>query len=105
MTNKKPDIIKPVEIGRVNEYDLKIVWKDGLEIVYPARELRLACPCALCIEEMTGKPLIEEDKIPADVHPQKIRLVGNYAISIDWSDGHNTGIYTFERLRTIAEKK
>ena len=99
--NSTSTSLLPDEIGRVNEHDLKITWKDGHESIYPARKLRLLCPCANCKEEMTGRPIIKEEKIPQDVHPVKIHLTGRYAIRIDWSDGHNTGIFTFENLRSI----
>ena len=103
MTNSPPSpSIIPAEIGRANEHDIKIIWKDQSENIYPARELRIKCPCANCKEEMTGRPLIKDNLIPQDVHPVSINLVGRYAIRIDWSDGHNTGIYTFENLRTMV---
>ena len=65
---------------------------------FPARPLRLACPCAACIEEMTGRPLLDPGTIDADVRPLNVALVGAYGIKVEWSDGHGTGIYTFERL-------
>ena len=89
----------PVEIGRANEHDVKIVWQDGHESVYPARELRMSCPCAGCVDEMTGAVRVIATSIPQDTRPLKIDVVGRYAISIHWSDGHNTGIYAFEYLR------
>ncbi|MFI5235345.1 MAG: DUF971 domain-containing protein [Gemmatimonadales bacterium] len=66
---------------------------------YEARALRLACPCAECVEEMSGRPMLEPARVPLDVRPTKLDLVGNYGIRIWWSDGHHTGIYTFELLR------
>ncbi len=92
----------PVEIGRANQHDVKIRWQDGQESVYPARELRLQCPCAGCVDEVTGQKRLIINQIPQDVHPLKIDLVGRYAISITWSDGHNTGIYAFDRLRNMG---
>ena len=92
----------PVEIGRANQYDVKIVWQDGHESVYPARPLRLSCPCAGCMDEVTGEVRLVESAIPQDVHPVKIETVGRYAINIRWSDGHNTGIYAFDRLRKLC---
>lgn len=70
--------------------------------LYPARELRLACPCAGCREEMSGRRLLDPDRVPPDVRPEAISLVGAYALRIRWSDGHDTGIYTFERLRAAC---
>lgn len=92
----------PVEIGRANQHDVKITWQDGHESVYPVRELRLACPCAGCLDEMTGQIRLIATSVPQDVHPLKIDLVGRYAITIQWSDGHSTGIYPFELLRKLC---
>ncbi|MBI3010481.1 MAG: DUF971 domain-containing protein [Candidatus Omnitrophica bacterium] len=92
----------PKEIGRANAQDIKIIWDDGHESVFPSRPLRLACPCAGCVDEMSGAVRIIASSVPQDVHPLKIDLVGRYAITIHWSDGHHTGIYPFERLRAIC---
>jgi ATP-binding protein involved in chromosome partitioning len=53
----------------------------------------------MCQEEMTGRPLLDPATVPADIAATAIRLVGSYAIRITWSDGHDTGIYTYEWLR------
>ena len=82
---------------------LLIEWDAaGHSWLYPARELRLACPCAACIEEMSGRPLLDPESVPADVRPVSAALVGGYGLRIVWSDGHSTGIYTFERLRAAC---
>ena len=96
--------LTPIEIGRANEYDLRVKWANGGETIYPARFLRLSCPCAACIEEMTGQRILRESEVPSDVHPLSIHPVGRYAIQILWSDGHNTGIYTWERLHELARQ-
>lgn len=69
--------------------------------LYPARMLRLACPCAACVDEMSGRPLLDPARVPPDVQPLAVELVGGYGIRVRWSDGHSTGIYTFELLRAI----
>ena len=89
----------PREIGRAGAHDVKIQWRDGHESVYPARTLRLRCPCAGCVDEVTGEMRLRESMVPADVHPLTIGAVGRYAMAIRWSDGHATGIYAFDRLR------
>ncbi|HKV73001.1 MAG TPA: DUF971 domain-containing protein [Gemmatimonadales bacterium] len=66
---------------------------------FPARVLRLSCPCAECVEEMTGRPLLDPGRVPDDIRPLSMALVGAYGLRINWSDGHGAGIYTFERLR------
>ena len=99
MTNAMPS---PIEIGRANQHDLKITWQDGHESIYPARALRLACPCAACVDEMTGHVRLIASSIAETVRPVRIEPVGRYAIAITWSDGHNTGIYSFEKLRALC---
>lgn len=79
---------------------LLIEWDEaGHQALYPARALRLACPCAACVEEMTGRPLLNPAAVPPGVRPVSVELVGGYGLQVQWSDGHATGIYTFERLR------
>ena len=89
----------PLLIGRAGERDFLIKWDDqGHEGVYPARMLRLACRCAACREEMTGRPLLDITAVSQDIDAVQVQIVGQYGIRIDWSDGHNTGIYTYEQL-------
>ncbi|MBI3088369.1 MAG: DUF971 domain-containing protein [Candidatus Omnitrophica bacterium] len=92
----------PLEIGRANLFDIKVKWQDGHESVYPGRSLRLNCPCAGCVDEVTGERVVIASSVSADVKPLGIQLVGNYAISIQWSDGHRTGIYAFDLLRKLC---
>ncbi|MBS1849049.1 MAG: P-loop NTPase [Actinobacteria bacterium] len=82
---------------------LTIGWSDGRVDDIDVRDLRLACPCAYCVEEMSGAALLDPASVPADVAPRRITSVGTYAVIIDWSDGHGTGIYTFTYLRKLAE--
>ena len=65
------------------------------------RRLRLACACARCVDEWTGERRLDAASVPDDVRPIKIQPVGRYAIQIDWSDGHSTGIYSFRQLRAL----
>jgi ATP-binding protein involved in chromosome partitioning len=95
----------PTSIEQAGPDRLRIRWADGLDSVYAVRELRLACRCALCIEEGTGRPLLDASKVPADVRPLRIQSVGRYALQFAWSDGHDTGIYTFEYLRALADRE
>ena len=70
---------------------------------YAVRELRIACPCASCRDEMTGERILDPSKVPEDVFPVNLSSVGNYGLKVRWSDGHDTGIYSFDRLRELGE--
>jgi DUF971 family protein len=61
--------------------------------------LRDLCPCAGCVEEGTGRKLLNPATIPSNIRPERIDAVGSYAVQIHWSDGHNTGIYAWRTLR------
>jgi DUF971 family protein len=81
---------------------LSILWDDGHRAVYPPRELRLACKCALCEDEWSGERRLSPDAVAADIRLLETKPVGRYGLQLTWSDGHNTGIYTFDRLREIC---
>jgi len=80
---------------------LELTWSDGSRSAWSFLLLRRSCRCAACIEELTGRPLLDPESVPADVAPTDIRAVGNYAISITWSDGHASGIYTWDLFRAL----
>ena len=92
----------PIEIVGLLRSTVAITWEDEHRTVYPARELRLRCRCAHCIEEMTGKPLLDPASVPADIRPVSLSLVGAYGLKVSWSDGHATGIYTFQHLLSVC---
>ena len=91
----------PRSIRQAGPRTLAIDWADGRESRYDVRELRLACGCASCVDEWSGAGRLDPTTVPDDVHPTKIEPVGRYAVQIDWSDGHTTGIYPFRRLRAL----
>ncbi|SQD77204.1 Mrp,Iron-sulfur cluster carrier protein [Moritella yayanosii] len=92
----------PIGFLRRDPRTLSILWEDGHRDDFDVRDLRLACHCALCIEEMSGRKLLDPKTIRSDVSPRQIMSVGNYAITFDWSDGHNSGIYSFNDLRALG---
>lgn len=98
-------MLMPHAIRRQDD-GLVIVWHEGTEgILLEARALRLSCPCAGCHDEMTGVPLLEPSQLPDDIHPVSVGLVGTYGLRVTWSDGHDTGIYTFEALQRVSQPK
>lgn len=94
-----PRSAAPVAIERRDD-GIRITWDAaGHEALYPARWLRLSCPCAACVDEMSGRAVLDPGTVPADLTPLRVSLVGAYALRVAWSDGHGTGLYTFEWLR------
>lgn len=89
----------PVEIKRIEDREVHVTWADGHRTVYANKALRESCPCAACVSELTGKRTLDPRTVRPDIRADAISLVGRYAIQIRWSDGHGTGIFTFERLR------
>lgn len=81
---------------------LTIQWDDGHHSRYNARDLRMACRCAGCVDEWTHASLLKPELIPGTIKPKAIHVVGSYALQIDWSDGHSTGIYTYDYLRELC---
>jgi DUF971 family protein len=88
--------------------ELAILWDDGREDYFPLEKLRRECPCAMCRGEkdLLGKVYRGPDRplTPRAFEATSHRLVGSYAVQIEWADGHNDGIYSFEGLRHMAEK-
>ena len=89
----------PTEINHVRSAAVvRISWDDGHVGEYPEEYLRGYCPCALCQGHGAQLRFIS---VPGaklqDIHP-----VGNYAIEFTWHDGHSTGIYTYEYLRSLC---
>ena len=93
-----PDPVFPKEV-EISDQGIVILWDDGHRSPYPHRYLRLRCPCASCVDEMSGKARLDPEKVPPDVHAVDHMQVGNYAYQFLWSDTHYTGIYTYESLR------
>jgi len=89
----------PDEIVGLLRSKITFKWPDGHQSSFPARDLRLACRCAACIEETSGQPLLDPATVSLTIRANAMELVGQYGVSITWSDGHNTGIFNFRDLR------
>lgn len=90
---------------------LTIVWESGTTSVYPLGFLRTWCPCAQCridrekrSKKPSSLPVLGGGKAFAGngLRIEKAEMVGHYALRLEWSDGHGSGIYSFEYLREIA---
>lgn len=108
----------PEKIERAGDNGLLIQWSDRVRTSYTARQLRDGCPCATCREkqrakekeqtEAAGRPRLLPVLTAAELKPLTIlRMVplGNYAYNVAFSDGHDSGIYTFELLRQLGTVK
>lgn len=101
----------PVSIERLADAGIRIQWNDGTAGEYKTSALRTACPCATCREKKsaakTASPMMLPVLSAAEAQPLTItgmRPVGNYAYNIAFSDGHDSGIFTFEFLRGMADE-
>ena len=113
--NTKP---QPTEIRKASPLKLVVTWNDGLIQEIPSALLRQSCPCAVCVNARekaaagaaAGNPpvafrksalrivdhSIEEQTQLVDIWP-----IGNYALGVQWKDGHSGGIYDFQYLRLL----
>lgn len=93
------DTLEPLDVEWIEPAVLGIQWSDGHKGVYPLRYLRQHCPCAACTDEWTGELRLKPDDIPMLIRLEDVEAVGRYAFRFSWSDGHDTGIFSFTWLR------
>lgn len=101
--------ITPTQLEKPSDDRLRISWSDQTVREYTVRELREACPCATCREKRNAPPP------PSNVLPviapgaggvvtiASMRPTGHYAYNIAFSDGHDSGLFTLELLRTLGQ--
>ncbi|MCC6491494.1 MAG: DUF971 domain-containing protein [Pirellulales bacterium] len=87
-----------------SESALLVSWPDRQDRL-PFHYLRTECGCAQCVNEWTGQRMLDPASIAADVAIVRMELVGNYAVRIQWSDGHSSGLYTWQRLRRLGDDR
>lgn len=97
--------LEPTNIQQIG-HELAIHWNDGSESYFDLQFLRRACPCAAC----GGEPDVLGNIMRPNVNYSDnsfeltaFQIVGGYALQPTWEDGHNTGIYSFQYLRRIAQ--
>ena len=95
-------MVEPVQIIEESDSSVSIKWSDDRETLFTAAELRRSCPCAGCINEWTGEKLLEALSVPDDLLFNHISIVGRYALNFHFSDGHDTGIFSFAYLRQLV---
>lgn len=92
-----------------NAGELSVTWDDGHTSLYPFSLLRHACPCAECRgghDQMSSEPDREVFLLPREDSPatrlKDVELVGSYALTVEWEDGHHFGIYNWHYLRALC---
>jgi DUF971 family protein len=95
--------LTPTRLEPLGALEMQIDWNDGASFGVPYFELRFHCPCAGCVDEHTGERTLKREKVLLDIRPTAVHLVGRYAVQMNWSDGHSTGMYHFDRLRELCE--
>jgi DUF971 family protein len=99
--------IQPMELKLAAPDVLEIAWSDGEIRQYPVRMLRENCPCATCLEKRSAEeppnllPILNAQEL-APLRITSMKPTGNYAYGIEFSDGHDTGIFTLELLRSLG---
>ncbi len=96
-------MIEPRQIIEESDSELSIKWSDEAETKYRAADLRRSCPCAGCINEWTGEKMLKAENISDDLSFSSISIVGRYALNFHFSDGHDTGIFSFDYLRKLSD--
>jgi DUF971 family protein len=109
------DAIRPakVRVDKSGGTGVVIEWKDGHQSSWNFAWLRAACPCATCHEERDKEgraPGVAKPKsaslLPmyvAPPRPLEVTPVGKYAVRFKWSDGHETGLYSWDYLRNVCD--
>ena len=95
-------MIEPTQILEESNALISIKWSDESESSYSAANLRRSCPCASCVNEWTGEKVLSDESVAEDMTFKNISIVGRYALNFHFSDGHDTGIFSYKYLRELA---
>jgi ATP-binding protein involved in chromosome partitioning len=98
-----PDPNEPKAIKMSDDGKLVLEWEDDEAGSFAPYDLRVICPCAMCVNEDTGERMLDPKQVPLDIKISGFEKVGRYAIGITFSDGHNTGIFKYDRLRRLMK--
>lgn len=94
-------MLEPTQIVEESDNEISIKWSDDAETRYSAAQLRRECPCASCINEWTGEKILDHGSVSPFLTFKNISIVGRYALNFHFSDGHDTGIFSFKYLREL----
>ena len=100
MAGLTPESIRAVQ----DERRFEIGWPEGRVDRLPFRFLRGRCPCAACVDEFTGRRIVDVADVAEQIRPTRVDYAGNYAIKITWNDRHDTGLYTWDYLARLGRE-
>ncbi len=100
MTQKLPVLVRSIK--QIDNHVFTIEWSDGKLSNYRLSDLQKQCPCANCVDEATGRRVLNEATVKSDVRATKIVNVGRYALRIQFTTGCSTGIYGFDTLYNMS---
>ena len=92
----------PTEITKTAPTEITMIWDDGHRSVFSIKYLRAECACANCVNEITGRRMLNPARIREDITIVSAEHVGRYGVKFTFSDRHDDGIYTWSRLREIC---
>ena len=97
-------MVEPTKIIEEGNRAFSIEWSDESSASFDAYQLRLNCPCAGCIDEWTGEKRLDPETVEKGIEFTHTSIVGRYALNFHFSDGHETGIFSFKFLKELSEK-
>lgn len=93
------------KIHQKDNYTFTIQWNDGVIADYRLSELQKHCPCANCVDEISGNRLLDVNAIKPNVRAISLMSVGRYALKVQFSSGCSTGIYDFDMLYNLSKER
>lgn len=97
---KEGDDLEPLSVTMDSEH-LVIDWPAGEKGRYSPYDLRVHCSCASCVDENSGKKILDPKAVSPTIKINSARPVGRYGLALHFSDGHNTGIYKYEAIQKL----
>lgn len=98
---EKGNLLRP-SVAFEPGYGIRVTVNQDISGLIAPVTLRRSCRCAHCVEEFSGRPLLRPEDVPDNVYPVRIQPMGNYAVAIQWSDGHSSSIYPYDLIITLA---
>ena len=106
-SGSEPRGVRPPSDLQIVGTFLAVRWEDGREDILPGELLRARSPSAENMGERDILGHLHGGEGPREfpgVAVTGLRRVGNYAVALSFSDGHATGIYSWDLLRALGDE-